>query len=55
MVLLVRLLSPGWVIVRDLVNMFLIIVLVSAFATIIGYDSSFHYTKVLPETLPWRC
>lgn len=42
----------GWVVVRDVVNMFFIVILlVSAFATIIGYDSSFHYTKVLPKLL----
>ncbi len=43
----------GWVIVRDVVNMFFIVILlVSAFATIIQYDtSSFHYTKVLPKLL----
>lgn len=44
--------ATGWVLVRDLANMFFIVImLVSAFATIIGYDSSFHYTKVLPKLL----
>ena len=43
----------GWVLIRDLVNMFFIVVLlVSAFATIIGYDTaSFHYSRVLPKLL----
>lgn len=43
----------GWVVVRDLVNMFFIVILlVSAFATIIGYDEgSFHYKRVLPKLL----
>lgn len=43
----------GWVIVRDMVNMFFIVVLlVSAFATIIGYDEgNFHYKRVLPKLL----
>lgn len=43
----------GWVIVRDVVNMFFIVVLlVSAFATIIGYDSqNFRYDRVLPKLL----
>lgn len=41
----------GWVLVRDVVNMFFIVVLlVSAFSTIIGY-SEFHYSKVLPKLL----
>jgi hypothetical protein len=41
----------GWVLVRDVVNMFFIVILlVSAFSTIIGY-SDFHYTKVLPKLL----
>lgn len=43
----------GWIVVRDVVNMFFIVVLlVSAFATIIRYNrSEFHYTKVLPKLL----
>lgn len=43
----------GWVMVRDVVNMFFIIILlVSAFATVIGYDEgSFHYKRVLPKLL----
>ncbi|MEI7512370.1 MAG: hypothetical protein WCK01_02835 [Candidatus Uhrbacteria bacterium] len=42
----------GWVVVRDVVNMFFIIVLlISAFATIIGYEHSFHYKQVLPKLL----
>ncbi len=42
----------GWTVVRDVVNMFFIIVLlVSAFATIIGYRDEFHYTRVLPKLL----
>jgi hypothetical protein len=43
----------GWVVVRDVVNMFFIVVLlISAFATIIGYDThSFHYKNVLPKLL----
>jgi len=41
----------GWVLVRDVVNMFFIVILlVSAFSTIIGY-SEFHYSKVLPKLL----
>jgi len=45
--------ETGWKIIRDLVNMFFIVVLlVSAFATIIGYDSSsFNYKNVLPKLL----
>ncbi len=44
--------ATGWVIVRDVCNMFFIVILlVSAFATIIGYDSSFHYKAVLPKLL----
>lgn len=43
--------QTGWVLMRDVVNMFFIVVLlVSAFSTIIGY-SEFHYTKVLPKLL----
>jgi len=43
----------GWIVVRDVVNMFFIVVLlVSAFATIIGYDEgNFHYKRVLPKLL----
>jgi hypothetical protein len=43
----------GWRIVRDVVNMFFIIILlVSAFATVIGYDEgNFHYKRVLPKLL----
>ncbi len=42
----------GWVIVRDIVNMFFIIVLLlSAFSSIIGYEDSFHYKRVLPKLL----
>ncbi len=42
----------GWVLVRDLTNMFFIVILlVSAFATIIGYPADFHYSKVLPKLL----
>jgi hypothetical protein len=45
--------ARGWVIVRDICNMFFIVVLlVSAFATIIGYDEgNFHYKRVLPKLL----
>lgn len=45
--------QTGWRIVRDITNMFFIVILlVSAFATIIGYDTaSFHYKKVLPKLL----
>ena len=43
--------ETGWPLVRDVVNMFFIVVLlVSAFSTIIGYKE-FHYTKVLPRLL----
>lgn len=42
----------GWPIVRDICNMFFIVVLlVSAFATIIGYPDDFNYRKVLPKLL----
>lgn len=42
----------GWPIMRDTVNMFfIIVVLVSAFATIIGYPKDFHYKQVLPKLL----
>lgn len=41
----------GWVLTRDVVNMFFIIVLlVVAFATIVGYQE-FHYRAVLPKLL----
>ncbi|MBI4139310.1 hypothetical protein HY479_04160 [Candidatus Uhrbacteria bacterium] len=41
----------GWVLVRDVVNMFFIVVLlISAFSTIIGYKE-FHYSRVLPRLL----
>lgn len=45
--------NAGWRIIRDLTNMFFIVILlVSAFATIVDYDrGSFHYTKVLPKLL----
>lgn len=43
----------GWKIVRDICNLFfIVIILISAFATILQYDTgSFHYTKVLPKLL----
>ncbi|MFA6447684.1 MAG: hypothetical protein WCW31_05565 [Patescibacteria group bacterium] len=42
----------GWPIMRDTVNMFfIIVVLVSAFATIIGYPKDFHYRQILPKLL----
>jgi hypothetical protein len=42
----------GWVIVRDICNMFFIVVLlISAFSTIIGWDSSLRYNAVLPKLL----
>lgn len=42
----------GWPILRDTVNMFfIIVVLVSAFATIIGYPKEFHYRQILPKLL----
>ena len=42
----------GWVIVRDVCNMFFIVILlVSAFSTIIGWDSSLRYNQVLPKLL----
>ncbi len=42
----------GWVIVRDICNMFFIVVLlISAFSTIIGYDSSLRYNAVVPKLL----
>ena len=41
----------GWPIMRDTVNMFfIVVVLVSAFSTIIGYKD-FHYKAVLPKLL----
>lgn len=41
----------GWVLVRDIVNMFFIVVLlVSAFSTIVGYKV-FHYKGILPKLL----
>ncbi len=44
--------TVGWPLMRDTVNMFFIIViLVSAFATIIGYPKEFHYKQVLPKLL----
>ncbi len=44
--------SMGWVVVRDVVNMFFIIILlISAFATIIGTPAEFHYKQVLPKLL----
>ena len=42
----------GWTIVRDIANMFFIVILVvSAISTIIDYDDSFNYKKVLPKLL----
>ncbi len=42
----------GWVIVRDICNMFFIVILlISAFSTIIGWDSSLRYNAVLPKLL----
>ncbi len=42
----------GWVVVRDICNMFFIVVLlISAFSTILGYDSSLRYNAVLPKLL----
>lgn len=48
-----QIVQTGWRIVRDITNMFFIVILlVSAFATIIGYDTaSFHYKRVLPKLL----
>jgi len=44
--------DAGWSIVRDVCNMFFIVILlISAFSTILQYESSFHYTKVLPKLL----
>lgn len=43
--------TTGWPIIRDVCNMFFIIVLlIIAFSTIIGYDK-FHYKKYLPKLL----
>lgn len=43
--------AVGWPIMRDTVNMFfIIVVLVSAFSTIVGYKD-FHYKSVLPKLL----
>ncbi|MCA9384551.1 MAG: hypothetical protein KC582_01450 [Candidatus Magasanikbacteria bacterium] len=43
--------EQGWVIVRDVTNMFFIIVLLlTAFATVIGRDE-YHYSKILPGLL----
>ncbi|MHB8831130.1 MAG: hypothetical protein ACYC44_03400 [Patescibacteria group bacterium] len=42
----------GWPLIRDTINMFfIIVVLVSAFATIIGYPKDFHYRQILPKLL----
>ena len=42
----------GWPIVRDVCNMFFIVILlVSAFATIIGYPKDYDYRQVLPKLL----
>lgn len=42
----------GWPLIRDTVNMFfIVVVLVSAFATIIGYPKDFHYRQILPKLL----
>lgn len=42
----------GWPLIRDTVNMFfIVVVLVSAFATIIGYPKDFNYKQVLPKLL----
>jgi hypothetical protein len=42
----------GWPLIRDTVNMFfIVVVLVSAFATIIGYPKEFRYREVLPKLL----
>jgi len=46
--------KAGWVLIRDVANMFfIVIILISAFATIVpyGWASEFHYTKVLPKLL----
>lgn len=44
--------TTGWRVVRDVVNMFFIIILlISAFATIIGTPAEFHYKQVLPKLL----
>jgi|GEM_PF-971195 len=42
----------GWPLIRDTMNMFfIVVVLVSAFATIIGYPKEFRYRDVLPKLL----
>lgn len=42
----------GWPLIRDTVNMFfIVVVLVSAFATIIGQPKEFHYKSILPKLL----
>ncbi|MEK6837974.1 MAG: hypothetical protein AABX69_04955, partial [Nanoarchaeota archaeon] len=42
----------GWVIVRDICNMFFIVILlISAFSTIIPWDPSLHYKSVVPKLL----
>lgn len=42
----------GWPLIRDTINMFFIVlVLVSAFATIIGYPKDYNYREVLPKLL----
>lgn len=42
----------GWVVIRDICNMFFIVVLlISAFGTIIPYDNSLRYNNVLPKLL----
>jgi hypothetical protein len=42
----------GWPLIRDTVNMFfIVVVLVSAFATIIGQPKEFHYKGILPKLL----
>ncbi|MFA6099964.1 MAG: hypothetical protein WC750_03745 [Patescibacteria group bacterium] len=42
----------GWPLIRDTVNMFfIVVVLVSAFATIIGQPKEFHYRGILPKLL----
>ncbi|GEM_PF-6862991 len=42
----------GWVIVRDICNMFFIVILlISAFSTIIPWDASLRYNAVVPKLL----
>lgn len=42
----------GWKILRDLSNMFFIVILlICAFSTIVGYNHDFHIRKVLPKLL----